>query len=255
MASTRDVEIHEFRPDELPMSCTFICVAPPGSGKTNLMMHLSHVLSARYPVARITCGTDGGYEDFKKVFPPLFVSNYYSEEDETRHVQRQRQCDLENGKGHPSNYAINILDDIGDDPKVYKSKIVRGLFKLGSQHWHQLMMMGIQYAIDLPPDVRKSVSYVAIFREPEIEERKKIYKVFGGICGTFQNFCDLMDQLTGDFTCMILKKRTQSNDLENVVFYYRAPDMSRVKWKFGCKEMWDWDKTRRNPDYVEEVIM
>jgi len=220
---------------------------------TTLMENIAYSLKHRYPVARAFIGTESGYKRFCDIFHPLYVSNYYSEDEQRQHIVRQRKCELENGHKYPGNYAINIIDDASDDPRVYKTKTIRGLFKLGSQHYNQLTMVGSQYPIDLPPDIRKSISYVAIFREPEEEERKKLYKNFGGIAGSYQNFCDIMDQLTGDYTCVIFVKRTQSNRMEECVYWLRTKVLG--KWKFGCKEYREWAKKRYNENYVEEIIV
>nr|QBK86296.1 MAG: packaging ATPase [Marseillevirus LCMAC102] len=217
------------------------------------MENMAYYLKHRYPVARIFIGTEEGYKRMCNIFHPLFVSGYYDEQEEKNHILRQRTCGIENEKGYPGNYAINIIDDASDDPKVYKTKVMRGLFKLGSQHWSQLLMVGSQYAIDMPPDVRKSVSYVAIFREPEEIERKKLYNNFGGLAGSYENFCDLMDQLTGDFTCLIFKKRTQSNNMEENIFYYKTRKLKN--WKFGCKEYREWGNKRYDSEYIEEIVM
>ncbi len=139
---------------------------------TTTIESFCYYLKHRYPVAKVFMGTEGSYKRFCSIMPPLFVSLEYNEQEEKNHILRQRKCKVENPEGYPGNYAINIIDDASDDPKVYKTKTMRGLFKLGSQHWNQLLMVGSQYAIDLPPDIRKSVSYVAIFREPEkLKER------------------------------------------------------------------------------------
>ena len=257
MSGKKEVTINEFRFEDMPMSCTWIVIGPPGSGKTSLMENIAYYRKHVYPVGRAFLGTDGGYKRFCGIFHPLYVSNYYDEEEEKKHILRQRTCELENGKGHQSNYAINIIDDAGDDPKFYKTKTMRGLFKLGSQHWHQLCMIGNQYAIDFPPDIRKSVSYVALFREPEMKERKKLYENFGGMAGTFDDFCTLMDALTGDYTCIIFKKRSQSNDLEDCVFWYKTknPEKEFGKWKFGSVQYRRWAEERYDKNYKETVVM
>ena len=249
------LEIKEFRMEDIPPSCTWIIVGPPASGKTTMIENMCYYLKHRYPVARAFIGTEGAYKRMCQIFHPLFVSNYYDADDEKRHVIRQRTMEMDNGKGHAANYAINILDDVSDDPKIYKSKLVRGIFKNGSQHWHQLFLLGSQYAIDMPPDVRKSVSYVAIFREPEPLEREKLYKNFGGLAGSRKNFDDLMDQLTGDYRCLVFKKRSQSNKIEDCIFWYRTVDMGDWNWKFGCDEYRDWGKMRYDKNYIEEAIM
>lgn len=247
------VNIPEFKPEEMPLSCTWIIIGPPASGKTTFMENMAYYRKNVYPTGRVFIGTEDGYKRFCTIFHPLFVSNYWDEKEEENHVKRQRTCEMENGRGYPGNYAVNIIDDVSDDPRIYKTKLMRGLFKLGSQHWAQLLMIGTQYAIDMPPDVRKSVSYVAIGREPEFNERKKLYDNFGGLAGSFEKFCDLMDQITGDHTFLIFKKRSQSNELEECVSWFQTKVMG--DWKFGSKEYRQWGDQRYNKDYVEQIIM
>lgn len=245
--------ISEFRFEDVPLSCTWIIIGPPGSGKTTFIENMCYNLKHRYPTARAFIGTEGGYKRFCDIFHPLYVSNYYDENEEKSHITRQRKCNVENHEKYIGNYSINILDDVSDDPKIYKTKTMKGLFKLGSQHWNQLFMVGSQYAIDMPPDVRKSVSYVAMFAEPEEIERKKLFKNFGGLAGSYENFCDLMDQVTGDYTCLIFKKRTQSNNIEDNIFYYRTKPLPE-NWKFGCDEYRNWGKSRYNTGYTEQFL-
>lgn len=215
----------------------------------NFAYHRKHV----YPTGRVFIATEDGYKRFCKIFHPLYVSNYWDEKEEEKHVLRQRTCEMENGRGYEGNYAINIIDDASDDPKIYKTKLMRGLFKLGSQHWAQLLMIGSQYAIDMPPDIRKSVSYVALGREPEMNERKKLYENFGGLAGSFDRFCDLMDQITGDYTFLIFKKRSQSNKLEECVSWFRTTKLK--DWKFGSREYHSHANARYDPNYVEQITM
>lgn len=247
----KEIIIDEFELETIPLSCTWIVVGPPGAGKTSFIENIAYYNKHRYPVARIFMGTEDGYKKFCKIFNPLYVSNSYDEGQERQHILRQKTCNMENGKNYEGNYAINILDDVSDDPKIYKTKVMRGLFKLGSQHWSQLLLIGSQYAIDMPPDIRKATSYVAIFREPEELERKKLYQNFGGLAGTYNDFCDLMDQITGDYTCMVFKKRSQSNRREDCIFYYKTVQLG--PWKFGCNEMRQWSKDRYDPNFVEKL--
>jgi len=220
---------------------------------TTLMENFAYYRKHVYPVGRVFIATEDGYKRMCDIFHPLFVSNYWDEKEETEHVRRQRTCEMENGRGYAGNYAVNILDDISDDIKIYRTKLMRGLFKMGSQHWAQLLMLGSQYAIDLPPDIRKSVSYVALGREPEPLERKKLYENFGGLAGSYDRFCDLMDQLTGQHRFLIIKKRSQSNELEECFSWYKTVPLG--KWKFGCKEYRAWGKERYDTGYVERIVM
>lgn len=251
----KKVDIHEFNLHDLPDSCTIIFIGVPGSGKTTAIEDVSYFLRHKYPVARVFMGTEGGYKRFCKIFGPLYVSNSYNEDQEKHHILRQKTCNMISSENKDrSKYAINIMDDVTDDPKIFKTPTMLGIFKLGSQHWSQIVMIGTQYAIDFPPVIRSSVSYVFIFRQPDVKERKKIWENFGGICGSFKDFCDLMDQLTGDYTAMVIKKRSQSNDLSDNVFWFKTI-LLEDDWKFGCKEYRRSNKERYNKDYTENLMM
>lgn len=220
---------------------------------TTLIENLCYYNRQKYAVGRAFIGTESGYKKFCDILGPLYVSNRYDEAEERRYIYRQKMCEIENGKQYPGNGAINILDDVSDDPTIFRTNTMKGIFKLGSRHWNQLFMVGLQYAIDMPPDIRKSASYIALFREPEEIERKKLYNNFGGLAKTYKNFCDLMDQLTGDFTCLIFNKRSQSNELEDCVFYYKTVQLP--PWKFGCKEAKDWDASRRDKNKADSITI
>lgn len=220
---------------------------------TTLIENLAYYLKHRYPVARIFTGTPEGYKDMCRIFHPLYVSNIYSEDKEKMHISRQKKCVEQNGSKYIGNYAINVIDDATDNPAVFKTPTFLGLFKIGSRHWAQLFIIGTQYAIDLPPAVRKSVSYVALFFEPEMKERKKLYENFGGLAGSYENFCTLMDKVTGDYTCLVFKKRTQSYNIEDNVSWFRTKVLD--KWQFGCKEYRDWGDTRYNKNFDVSATM
>lgn len=235
-------------------NCRFVLHDGTITHNTSLMQNLCYYLRDRYPVGRLFMGTDANYKTYCNIFHPLYVTNHYDEEEEKRYILRQRECIAENGDKAPINYGINILDDCSDDPTIYKSKIIRGLFKNGSQHWHNLFMLGSQYAIDFPPDVRKSISYVFLGREPNDAERQKLYKNFGGICGTYDHFCDLMDAITGDYTFLVIKMRSKSNELSDNIFWIKTIDPKTLgNWKFGCKEYRKWAEERYNTEYRETI--
>lgn len=248
----RKVEINELRFEDLPKSCTMVAIGPPGSGKTSFIVNMCYYKKHQYPVAKVFIGTPDGYNKMKKIFHPLYVSNSYDDREETRHIHRQHDLGTIQPNA-PENYAINILDDVTEDPRIFKTPIFRSLFLKGSQHYSQICVVGSQYAIDLPPQIRSSMSYAVLFREPNPQNREKLYKNFGGIAGSKENFYDLMDQLTGDHTCMIIKMRSQSNKLEDNVFWYTTKPMESFgDWKFGCEEYRAWGDQRYDRNYKEE---
>jgi hypothetical protein len=251
-----DIEIEELQEDTYYGFCVdkngrFLLGDFTVTHNTTLMENFAYYLKHKYPVGRVFIGTEDGYKRFCEIFHPLYVNLGWSEEEEKRHCTRQKLCISENGSGYMGNLALNIIDDCSDDPRIYKSQLMRAIFKLGSQHWNQICLIGSQYAIDMPPDVRKSISYVAIGREPEPIERKKLYENFGGLAGSYERFSALLDQITGDHTFLIIKKRSESNELEDCFFWYKTKVLP--SWRFGCREAWKHAEERYDPNYVDKI--
>jgi hypothetical protein len=57
-----------------------------------------------------------------------------------------------------------------------------------------------------------------------------------------------MDQITGDYTALVINNKVQSNDIKNNVFYYKA--RSHPPFRFGCQEYQQWAEARYNPNYA-----
>lgn len=249
---SQEIEIPEFRIEDIETSASFIFVAPPGSGKTTCMENICYFLKHRYPVARLFVGEEDAYLHYCNIFPPLFVSNEWNEEEEKMYIKRQKMCKLENGDEYVGNSAINMIDDAIENVREYYKPLFSAMFKKYSRHGCNLILLGTQYANDFPPAIRSSASYVFIGRNVDIGDRKKLFENFGGVCGTQQRFNDLMDQITGDHTFLVIKKRSESNAIENCVFYYQTIPNPK-NWKFGCDEYIKWHDTRYNTKYIDSI--
>jgi hypothetical protein len=245
------VELNEFEIEKIPLSCTWIVIAPPGSGKTSFEENLCYYNRHRYPVGRFILGSETSYVEWQQHFPALFISNSYKDQEVKYHIVRQKHCKLEK---NPASAAVLIIDDVGEESKVFKTKAARALYKNGSQHYEQLLVWGNQNAMDFPGDVRNNASYIAIGRNMDNNELEKIFDQFGGIFGTLKIFKEYMRQITGEYTFLIIKKRSQSNNIKDNVFWYTVEDPKKHgKWKFGCQEYWAWHESRMDPNYQETI--
>lgn len=248
MAEQKEIIISEFPIHKIRTSCSFVIIGAPSTGKTTFINDLVRKNKHKYPVIRVACGTESTQHNYSKNgIPSIFISNEYDIKDHTKFVQRQKLC-----KDECSNpNAIYIVDDCNTDRKIFNTPLMKAQFKNGSQWWDCLFILGSHYVFDMPPDIRKCVNYVALFQETSIEERKKLYQNFSIGC-SFPEFCDLMDQITGDHTCLIFDKTKQSNNIEDSVFYYKA-SLPTEKPVIGCEEYHKWHKDRYNINYVEPL--
>ena len=158
--------------------------------------------------------------------------------------------------------VVNVLwekMEDAEDSNIYKTKLLSGKIKNGSRRWNHLDIYGMQYIKDLPPAVRKSISYAIIFREKNVEEREKIWKTLGGECGSKSDFFQIWDQLSGDFDFMVINKRTQKNNLEDIIFFGNVVNMrdkdkiDQNDLKCGCDEAWEYAEQRYNHDWNKDL--
>lgn len=252
-APIREVKIHEFAIEEMPISCGVLIVAPPGSGKSTLAENFVYYRKHLFPVAKIFIGTEDDYEKLSKIFHPLFVNYGYSSDQVEEFVKRERQQALTyKTKGDMRRRAVLWFDDLSDNVGIWDTPAIISLVKMGSRHWDLFGLWCTQSAKDFPPAFRSSVSYIAIGRTPEIEERKKLFIAYGSVCGNQKKFDDLMDQVATKHNFLIFKKRADTNAMEDCIFWYQTRVLP--PWTFGCKEYKKWGEVRYNKNYEENVF-
>ena len=86
----------------------------------------------------------------------------------------------------------------------------------------------------------KSIDYVFILREPYIANRKRIYENYAGMFPTFESFCQVMDQCTENYECLVINNNAKSNKLTDQVFWYKAEPHD--DFKIGAPSFWEYSE-------------
>lgn len=214
-----------------------VVIGKPGTGKTTLITNLLYHMKHIYPVGLVVSGTEDSNGHYSKVFPSTFVYNELDNDVIDNYIKRQKLA-----KKYINNpWSILLLDDCTDDPKIFNDPLYQGLFKNG-RHWKMLFILSLQYCMDIKPVIRTNVDGCFILRETNLKNRRSLWENYAGVIPDFSQFCDIMDQVTDDYTALYIKNTGQSNNLEDCVFYYKA---NQVKdFKFGCNEYWDFHYER-----------
>jgi len=215
-----------------------IIIGKPGSGKSYLLDSLIYSKRHIFPAAIVVSGTEDSNNFFSRRVSPLFIYSSLDLSIIQNVIKRQRLV----MKLITDPWLMLILDDCMDDPKYFRSTVFAALFK-NSRHWRMNTYLAMQYAVDIPPSSRTCVDYCFIFREPSHRNRKILYENYASIIPSFEIFNAIMDQITGDYTCLVINNRSTSNDYRDCIYYYKAPAVPDYRigsddyYKFASKRL------------------
>jgi hypothetical protein len=239
-----DMKSISFKPTE-PAGPVIILIGRRSTGKSYLVRDLLYH-HQDIPIGTVISGTEEGNGFFGKLVPKLFIHNEYNTAIIENVLKRQRTV-LKEIKKEIETYKRStidartfvILDDCLYDNTWTRDKMMRLLFMNG-RHWKVMLIITMQYPLGVPPALRTNIDYVFILRENYIANRRRIYENYAGMFPTFEAFCQVMDQCTENFECLVINNNSKSNKLHDQVFWYKAD--SHGDFKLGAKEFWELSK-------------
>jgi hypothetical protein len=212
-----------------------------GTGKSWLIKDLLWY-KQKFPIGTVISGTESANGFYSSIVPSLFIheefnssiiSNVLKRQDAvTKQIRKEKEM---RGSSALDRRAFICMDDCLYDNKWIGDKYIRSLFMNG-RHYGLLYILAIQYVMGIPPVLRGQVDYVFILRENQVSARKRIYEQFAGIFPSMELFCQIMDQCTENYECLVIHNGSKTNRLEDCVFWYKAaphPD-----FKIGSREQW-----------------
>jgi hypothetical protein len=249
-----DMKNISFRPNE-SKGPVIVLIGRRDTGKSFLVRDLLYY-QQEIPIGTVISGTEEGNGFYGKMVPKLFIHNEYNTAIIENILKRQRNV-LKQVKKEMETYKRStidprtfvILDDCLYDNTWSRDKMMRLLFMNG-RHWKVMLIITMQYPLGVPPTLRTNIDYVFILREPYIANRKRIYENYAGMFPTFESFCQVMDQCTENYECLVINNNSKSNQLHDQVFWYKADNHN--DFKLGSKEFWDLSKGYGSDDEEEK---
>ena len=249
-----DMRNISFKPNE-NKGPVVVLIGKRDTGKTFLVRDLLYY-QQEIPIGTVISGTEEGNGFYGKMVPKLFVHNEYNTAIIENILKRQRTV-LKQIKKEMETYkrstidprAFVIMDDCLYDNSWSRDKMMRLLF-LNGRHWKIMLIITMQYPLGIPPTLRTNIDYVFILRENYIANRKRIYENYAGMFPTFESFCQVMDQCTENYECLVINNNVKSNKLHDQVFWYKAD--SHNDFRLGSKEFWELSKGYNSDDDEEK---
>jgi hypothetical protein len=248
-----DMREIRFRPEN-NTGPVVVLIGRRDTGKTYLVRDLLYH-HQDIPIGTVISGTEAGNGFYGNHVPKLFIHEEYNTAIIENILKRQRQV-LRQMKREVEAYkkttidprSFVILDDCLFDATWTKDKMMRLLFMNG-RHWKVMLVITMQYPLGIPPNLRTNIDYVFILREPYISNRRRIWENYAGMFPTFEGFCQVMDQCTENYECLVINNNAKSNKLQDQIFWYKA--QPRGDFKLGSREFWDLSRDL-NSDEDEE---
>ena len=271
-----EMSIRQF--DVNSMRCDRACVliGASGTGKSHLATDLLYHAS-RQPggisAALIFCGTHSGDPYWSKFCPETFIYDDFDKDKVEELILIQMkikrkidalETEMEQCERKGNHTEINkikarvtklkqttrkaiILDDCSWDKKLLRDPLMRKLFMCG-RHWNIFLMLTLQYAIDLPIDLRGNAGYIFCCRENILSYRKRIHEQFFGMV-KLPLFHNILDSCTQSYDVLVLDRTIASTNPTDSIFWYHAAQ-SR-KFTIGSKKLWEYHNKYYNPDHEE----
>ncbi len=235
-----DMKSISFKPEE-SNGPVIVFIGRRDTGKSFLVRDLLYY-HQDIPIGTVISGTESGNGFYAQHVPKLFIHDEYNTAIIENVLKRQKmvlkQIKKEKesyGRSNIDGRAFVILDDCLWDNSWARDKMMRLLFMNG-RHWKIMTVITMQYPLGVPPNLRTNIDYTFILREPYITNRKRIYENYAGMFPTFESFCQVMDQCTENYECLVISNNARSNKLEDQIFWYKAEPHN--DFKLGSKEFW-----------------
>ena len=249
-----DMKSISFKPNE-SKGPVVVLIGRRDTGKSFLVKDLLYH-QQDIPIGTVISGTEEGNGFYGALVPKLFIHNEYNTAIIENILKRQRQV-LKQIKQEMEQFRRSnidprtfvILDDCLYDAGWAKDKMMRLLFMNG-RHWKVMLIITMQYPLGIPPTLRTNIDYVFILREPYIANRKRIYENYAGMFPTLESFCQVMDQCTENYECLVINNNSKSNKMQDQVFWYKADGHN--DFKLGSKEFWELSKHLNDDDNEEQ---
>ena len=220
-----------------------VFIGKRNTGKSFLVRDMLYYLQD-IPIGTVISATEGANKFYSNMIPPIFIHDEYEPEIVNNVLKRQKlimkkmKKDFhDKGTTNIDPRAMLILDDCMYDSSWTKDKNIRALFMNG-RHYKMLFVITMQYSLGIPPNLRTNIDYTFILRENIVSNRKRLYEQYAGMFPTFEIFCQVMDQCTENYECLVVHNNAKSNKLEDQVFWYKASD--HPNFRCGAPQFWEY---------------
>lgn len=252
------LEIKKFDMRSIDDDKVCVMIGKRNTGKSFLVKDLLYH-HRDIPIGNVLSGTEEANGFYGKIMPGIFIYGGYTPEIVSRFIKRQKMVvkalKSEEDRGiDPRASSIDpraffILDDCLFDNSWTNDVNIRSLFMNG-RHYKVFFIITMQYPLGIPPNLRANIDYTFILRNNNTSDRKRIYEHYAGVFPSFEVFCQVMDECTENYECLVINNTVKSNKISDCVFWYRADPHD--DFKIGHPSFWKYHQDNFKSSEEEE---
>jgi hypothetical protein len=245
------LQLKKFDLNMIPDDSNICLIGKKATGKSTCVKDLLYHKQS-IPVGTVISSTESANKYFGNFVPDVFIFDKYEPYIVQNAVKRQRMIvkrmnkDVEStGQSLVDPMTFLVLDDCLYDDTWTRETAIREIFMNG-RHYKFLFIVTMQYPLGIPPNLRTNIDFTFIMRENLISNRKRIWENYAGMFPTFDMFCQVLNQTSENYECMVIQNNAKSNRLEDQVFWFKA--QPRGQFRMGSPEFWAMSRGRDDDD-------
>lgn len=218
MNSSFQINIKPFDIKKITKDSIVITIGKRRTGKSFLVKDILYH-NKDIPLGMIISRTDHLSHFYDQFVPGMLIHPRYTPETIDKLFKRQEKA-IKEKWSNP--YAFLLFDDCLSDAKNWsKDERIKEIFFNG--RWYKLLfILTMQAPMGIPPDLRTNIDFTFILKNNNANDREKLYKHYAGVFPSREIFEHVLDSCTEDHQCLVIDNTTQSNKLEDQIFFYKA---------------------------------
>lgn len=240
-SGNNEIKLKKFDLKKLASDSTVLLIAPRRSGKSWIIRDILHT-HHDIPAGVIIAPTDRMTKFYEKNFYDAFIHYEYKSkilfnlfERQKKMIAKRKRKSIE-GKKIDSR-AFLIMDDCISSSKEWAKDPLIAQVMMEGRHYDLFYMLTTQYAIAIGPDLRTNFDYIFLLADNNIDNQEKMRKNFAGVFPNISAFQEVYFPCTEKYGTMVIDARSKSHNIEDVVYWYKARDLSQLDEKFGDEKM------------------
>lgn len=178
------------------------------------------------PLGMVISRTDHLCHFYDQFIPGMLIYSRYDPEIIDKLFKRQEKAIKE---GWKDPYAFLLFDDCLSDARNWsKDERIKEIFFNG-RHYKLLFVLTMQAPMGIPPEFRTNIDFTFILKNNNSSDREKLYKNYAGVFPSREIFDHVLDACTEDHHCLVIDNTTDSNQIEDQVFIYKAKNHENFK--------------------------